>query len=159
VKATSPTSSTPAALTPDGSESRRAVGRIAGLVVGDALAFLIFAGLGRETHHETSGLAALAQVALTATPFALGWFAVSPWVGAFRRARTSTPPAMLRTTVIAWLASWPVTLVLRWAFTSQVPPVSFALVILVANTVFLCAWRGVFALVARWLGGRSRAAR
>lgn len=134
--------------------SRADLARIAGLVVGDAVAFLVFAGLGRETHHEASGLAAIAQVALTATPFALGWFAVSPWLGAFRRARTTAPALMLRTTLLAWLASWPAALLLRWAFTGKVPPVSFALVTLLANALFLCLWRGGFAFAARWLAAR-----
>jgi hypothetical protein len=128
-------------------------------VVGDAVSFLVFAGLGRETHGEASGLAAMAQVALTAAPFALGWFAVAPWLGAFRRTRTARPTIMLRTTLLAWLAAWPATLLLRWAFTQQVPPVSFALVILVANAVFLSVWRGTFALVAGLVSARLRTAR
>jgi hypothetical protein len=56
---------------------------------------------------------------------------------------------MLRQTEIAWLCSWPVTLVLRWMFsTDHRVPLSFAAVILVANAVFLGVWRSIFALVA-----------
>jgi hypothetical protein len=62
---------------------------------------------------------------------------------------------MLRRTEIAWLCSWPVTLVLRWVFSpDHQVPLAFALVILVANAIFLGVWRGVFALVE---GLRSRA--
>jgi hypothetical protein len=136
-----------------------AIGRIAGLVVGDTLSFLVFAAVGRETHHEASGLAAFAQVALTATPFALGWFVVSPWLGAFRRAKTTAPLGMLRTTSLVWLAAWPATLLLRWAITLQPPPVSFALVILVANAVFLSAWRTTFAWIGGMVSERLRGAR
>jgi hypothetical protein len=123
--------------------------RLAGLVVGDAVAFLIFAGLGRGQHQEATGLGALGEVALTALPFALGWFVVAPLLGAFRRTVTSQPRAMLGRTALAWLAAWPVALLLRWAFTGRVPPVSFALVTLVANTIILSLWRGTYALVAR----------
>lgn len=126
--------------------------RIAGLVVGDAVAFLVFAGLGRGQHHEATGLGAVGEVALTALPFALGWFVVSPLVGAYRRAVTSRPRAMVSRTTLAWLASWPVALLLRWAFTGRVPPVSFAVVTLIANTIILGLWRGGYALVA----GRKR---
>jgi Protein of unknown function (DUF3054) len=128
--------------------ARRDALRIAGLVVGDAIAFLVFAGVGRGSHHEATGLSALAQVALTAAPFALGWFIVAPFVGAFRRAKIGTPRAMLGRTELAWLASWPAALLLRWAFTGKVPPLSFAVVTLIANALFLAVWRGAFALVA-----------
>lgn len=126
----------------------RAALRIAGLVVGDAVAFLVFAGLGRGEHNEATGLGALGAVALTALPFALGWFVVAPLLGAYRRAVTSQPRAMLGRTALVWLAAWPVALLLRWAFTGRVPPVSFALVALVANTIILSLWRGAYALVA-----------
>jgi Protein of unknown function (DUF3054) len=159
VTATSQPNSGTAALPAGATTARPALGRIVGLVIGDAISFLVFAAVGRETHHETSGLAAMAQVALTAAPFALGWFAVSPWLGAFRRSKTDTPKAMLRTTLIAWLAAWPATLLLRWAFTLQVPPVSFAIVILVANTLFLNLWRGAFAVIAGQVQTRMRTAR
>jgi hypothetical protein len=121
--------------------------RIAVLVAGDLIAFLIFAGVGRQSHHEASGLGALGQIAQTAVPFALGWLLVAPLAGAFRRGTTATAPAMLRRTGLAWLAAWPVTLVLRWVFTGMRPALSFALVILLANAVFLGLWRAGFALV------------
>jgi hypothetical protein len=122
---------------------------VAALVIGDAICFVVFAWLGRGQHHETSGLGAAGQVALTALPFALGWFVVASLLGAYRMARTDTVPRMLRTALLAWLAAWPATLLLRWAFTGRVPPVSFAVVILLANAVLLALWRGAFALWER----------
>jgi hypothetical protein len=53
-------------------------------VIGDALALLIFAALGRASHGEAAGLTALTQVAETAAPFIIGWFAVAPLFGAYR---------------------------------------------------------------------------
>lgn len=130
--------------------------RLAALIVGDALSFLVFAGVGRNTHGEVSGLAALGQVALTALPFALGWFAVSPWLGAFRRSTTESVRRMLTRTELAWLASYPVAVALRVLFDPQHRmPVSFAIVILLANAVFLGVWRVAFALVARTLSRRG----
>ena len=128
--------------------------RTAALVVGDAASFLVFAAVGRQTHDEASGIAALGQVAMTALPFALGWFTVSPFVGAFRRLRTVGPRRMLARTEMAWLAAWPVALLLRWAIApDHHVPVSFAIVILLANAVFLGVWRTAFAFIERW---RSR---
>jgi hypothetical protein len=127
----------------------RAWRRVAALAIGDALSFVIFAWLGRGQHHEATGLAAVGQIALTAVPFALGWFAVAPFVGAFRSERTDSMAHMARTTLLAWLAVWPATLLLRWGFTGRVPPVSFALVILLANAILLTLWRGAFAFWER----------
>jgi hypothetical protein len=127
----------------------RAWRRVTVLVAGDALAFLAFATVGRGQHHELTAFAALGQTVLTAVPFALGWFAVAPLLGDYQRARTDTPAGMLRTTLLAWLAAWPATLVLRWAFSGRVPPVPFAVVILLANAALLALWRGMFALWER----------
>ena len=134
--------------------------RATALVAGDTAAFLLFAAVGRRTHDEASGLAAIGQIAITALPFALGWFAVSPLVGAFRRGLTQGPWRMLARTELSWLAAWPVTLVLRWAIAPDHNiPVSFAIVILLANALFLGLWRTGFALAEALLArGRSRSA-
>jgi hypothetical protein len=126
---------------------RSGYGRIAILVVGDLIAFAVFAALGRETHNEATGLGAIGQTLWTAFPFILGWFLVAPWLGAFTRARTERPLDMLQRTEIAWFAAWPVALLLRWAFTPDhhIPPVAFAIVALLANTVILGGWRTAFA--------------
>jgi hypothetical protein len=123
------------------------VGRIAALAVGDLIAFVVFAALGRDAHHEATGLGAIGQTLWTAFPFALGWFMVAPWLGAFKRAGAERPFQMLRQTEIAWLAAWPVALLLRWAFTSDhhLPPLAFAIVALLANAVMLGGWRTAFA--------------
>ena len=128
--------------------------RVVALAVGDAASFLLFAAVGRRTHDEASGIIALLQIAETALPFALGWFAVSPFAGAFRRGKTTGPSRMFARTEFAWLLAWPVTLVLRWAIAPDHNiPFSFAIVILLANAIFLGLWRTAFALIERW---RSR---
>ncbi len=125
--------------------------RIVALAAGDAASFLLFAAVGRRTHDEASGLSALLQIAETALPFALGWFAISPFAGAFRRGKTTGPWRMLARTELAWLLAWPVALALRWAIApDHTVPFSFALVILLANAVFLGLWRTAFALIERW---------
>ena len=135
-------------LAPTLSPLRGVPWRAAALVVGDTVAFLLFAAVGRRTHDEASGIAAIGQIATTALPFALGWFAVSPLLGAFRRRLTQGPWRMLARTELSWLVAWPVTLLLRWAIApDHNVPVSFALVILLANALFLGLWRTGFALV------------
>jgi hypothetical protein len=117
------------------------------LVIGDLLCFLIFAALGRDTHGETSGFAAIPQIIKTALPFAAGWFLVSPFVGAFRHKILAQPRAMVMRTVLVWLLSWPVAMILRGIFVDHgIPPFSFAFVVLLFNSVLLLVWRWPFAL-------------
>lgn len=131
------------------------------LIVGDACVFVIFATVGRASHHEAAGLNALLQIVLTAAPFALGWFIVAPFLGAYRESVTSGLRSMLGRTALAWVCSWPLAMVLRWLFTLQDQPisvgswVSFSLVVLIANLLFLSIWRCLFALVAN-RGRQSR---
>ncbi len=122
-------------------------GRITTLVAGDALAFLIFATIGRGNHGEATGLAALPEVVITAAPFAIGWFIVAPFVGAFRRKLVTQPRTMATRTALAWALSWPIGLGLRWLFKGYPPPPSFAIVTLIANLVILLVWRWPFALI------------
>ena len=122
--------------------------RSAGLIVGDACVFLIFAAIGRASHTVADAEAVL-LVIQTAAPFAIGWFVVAPFVGVYRQSVTSAVRPMLLRTALAWVCAWPATLLLRWLFTQQVPPVSFALVILAFNLLFLSIWRGLFALVMK----------
>ncbi len=117
------------------------------LVIGDLMCFLVFAALGRDTHGEASGFAAIPQIIKTALPFAAGWFLVSPFVGAFRHKILAQPRAMVMRTVLAWLLSWPVAMLLRGIFVNHgIPPLSFAIVVLLFNTVLLLVWRWPFAL-------------
>jgi hypothetical protein len=125
------------------------VRRIAILVIGDALVFLIFAAIGRRSHGEAAGFGALLQIAQTAAPFAIGWFIVSPFLGAYRRGLEEQPRAMALRTLLAWLAAWPVSMALRGIFVDHaVPPWTFALITLVTNTILLLLWRWPFALLS-----------
>ncbi|MFL5627848.1 MAG: DUF3054 domain-containing protein [Ktedonobacteraceae bacterium] len=121
--------------------------RIAVLVVGDVLAFLAFAAIGRGSHGEASGFAAIPQIVLTALPFAAAWFIVAPLVGAYRRDLTADPRKMAKRTALAWLLSWPVAMALRGIFVDHgIPPLSFAIITLIFNTVILLIWRWPYAL-------------
>ena len=117
------------------------------LVIGDLLCFLIFVAFGRNSHGEASGFAAIPQIIIIALPFVAGWFLVSPFAGAFRHTIMAQPRSMVIRTAVAWLIAWPVALLLRGIFVDHgVPPLSFALVVLVFNMLLLLIWRWPFAL-------------
>ncbi len=122
--------------------------RVAWLAAGDALALLVFAAIGRASHGEDAGLGALVQVAETAAPFAIGWFAVAPLAGAFRPDVAGAPRRMLLRTALAWLLAWPVGLGLRALIRQTAIPVSFALVTFGTVLAIMMIWRGAYALLA-----------
>jgi hypothetical protein len=120
-------------------------GRIALLAIGDVIVFIVFAAVGMRSHKEPL---TLPSVLITAAPFAIGWLLVSPFVGAFRRSVTGQVSKMSLRTLLAWLAAWPVGLLLRGITRHEVPPVTFALITLITNAIFLQIWRVPFAWVA-----------
>jgi hypothetical protein len=139
----------------DRSERVAAVARVrrsALLAAGDALAFMIFAALGRASHSEAAGFAAILQVAETAAPFAIGWFVVAPFAGTYRADIASRPRQMLERSALAWLLAWPIGLLLRALIRQTTIPLSFALVTLITNLLILLSWRGLFA----WLNAKRK---
>lgn len=122
--------------------------RIAFLVIGDAVALLIFAAIGRASHGEDAGLTALAQIAETAAPFIIGWVAMAPLFGAYRADVTRAPLRMLASTALTWLIAWPVSLGLRALIRQTTIPLSFALVTFITVLAIMTLWRGAFALVS-----------
>ena len=117
------------------------------LVIGDLLCFLIFVALALSSHKEASGFAAIPQIIIVALPFVAGWFLVSPFVGAFRHKILAQPRSMVIRTAVAWLLAWPVAMLLRGIFVDHaVPPLSFAIIVLLFNLLLLLVWRWPFAL-------------
>ena len=118
-------------------------GRVAVLVVGDIIAFLLFARAGHAQHHET---AALGSLVVTAAPFVVAWLVCAPWLGAFGRlgsAATTRPRHLLKRTASAWIVAWPLALILRAFWMRADIPLDFDLIALGANAVLLLGWRGV----------------
>lgn len=120
------------------------------LIIGDAIVFLVFALIGISSHKEAIDSV---KVVTTAAPFALGWFMVAPFVGAFSRKKTSEPGKMALYTILAWLPSLVLGMTIRGITVDQkVPPPSFIVITLISNTIFLSVWRVPFA----WLTGKKR---
>jgi hypothetical protein len=135
-----------------GKPARPTGSHTARLVFGDIVAFLAFAAIGRGTHNEPTGLAAIPEIIITAVPFAIGWFVVAPFVGAYRSDIVKAPAAMVKRTILAWALSWPVALALRWFFvdrsrgTSASAFFTFALVTFLFVLVILLIWRWPYAV-------------
>ncbi|HBY98901.1 MAG: DUF3054 domain-containing protein [Ardenticatenaceae bacterium] len=117
------------------------------LVIGDVIAFVVFAWIGRRSHAEAAGLDAIAQTLGTAVPFIAAWFLISPVTGTFG---TELGPArMAGRTALGWLLVWPAALLLRALALQRGVPLIFALITGVTNLVLLVGWRSVFAWLWR----------
>lgn len=123
--------------------------RLIALSVGDIICFLIFASLGTNAHGKGVNIPQTIWVAL---PFIAAWFAVAPLIGVYKADIATLPGKMLQRTLLAWLVSWPLAMLLRWVQVERLSPVtpaqflSFSLVALIANTLILTIWRWPFAL-------------
>lgn len=125
--------------------------RVILLIAGDALCFVVFAAMGLRSHQEGQGVG---DVLVTAYPFALAWFVVAPFLGAYRRRVVLRGPARA-SAELAWLGVYPFALLARWALgPDHKMPVSFAIVILLANAILLGGWRTLFAFIIGY-GGRT----
>lgn len=147
---------TPQKVPTPGSAVRRGFSwRLPLLIAGDALCFVLFAAMGLRSHQEGQGPA---DVLVTAYPFALAWFLVAPFLGAYRRRASGRGPARaLASAEMAWLGAYPAALLARWALgPDHKIPFSFAVVILLANAILLGAWRTLFAFIAGRSGRQSR---
>ncbi len=127
--------------------------RVGLLAVGDIAVFMLFAAIGRASHSEAAGFSAIAEVAQTAAPFALGWFVVAPWLGAFNADVTAYPRRMLGRTALAWLLALPVGLIVRALIIGRGSPFSFAIVTFITALLMLLCWRGAYAW---WASRRAR---
>lgn len=121
--------------------------RIATLATGDLVAFNIVTAIGLLSHGELTGLNALGQVAIIAAPFAISWFLIAPFAGAFRADIAGQPRRILPRAALAWLIALPIGLLL-WSLIRQKPiQPAFAVVTFITNLIVLLGWRGVFALL------------
>jgi len=119
------------------------------VAVGDLAVLLVFAWLGRASHHSASKNPILA-VAVTAIPFIAGWAVASLICGTYSRG-SLRGRGWMETFVGAWLLAAALALVVRSILEHHLMPPSFIVVAVVFNFVLLLAWR----LTARWIIGRS----
>lgn len=84
-----------------------------GLALGDFLAFIIFAAVGRSNHDE--GLQLL-DILTTAGPFLVSWFVVSPFLGTYNRKATASLASVPVQLVPGWLASMVSAISIRYGY-------------------------------------------
>jgi hypothetical protein len=107
--------------------------------IGDVLAVMVFAAIGRRSHEEGFSVLGVLEVA---GPFLLG--ALVGWLAG----RVWRAPLGLRNGVVVWVASAVIGLVVRASFTHRLP-LSFALIATVSLAIVILGWRAVGFAAAR----------
>lgn len=114
---------------------------------GDAIIFLIFAGIGRANHGEVAGNAAVPTVG-TALPFLVGWFiAALAWRAYTANTLHSYRMGLTRVTV-TWITGAIIALAIRSFLEHRVIPATFAAIAVGFNLVLLLLWRTAIVTVA-----------
>jgi hypothetical protein len=106
---------------------------------------VLFGAIGLASHDEGVSLGVIARSIL---PFAVAWFAVAPWFGAFRRRAGQGWGPGLRLAAV-WLAAGVLALAGRALVFERELFSAFFLIALVGNGLFLGAWRAIYSLWTR----------
>jgi hypothetical protein len=121
------------------------------LALVDALAVLVFAAIGRQSHDEGPGSVGhvAGQVLGIATPFLLGALLGALLVRSWR------DPLAWRSGVAVWVGALVGGMLLRWVFVDR-PPLSFIVVATVSLAVLILGWRGAVLGIMRLRTRRAR---
>ncbi len=119
------------------------------LLLGDLVTLVVFALIGRRTHDEAVGLAAVGEVLTTAAPFVLAWAPVAVLLGAVRASNTASVAPMVMRTLLAWVCALPVAILIRALILGRPSPLVFYAVAAGTGLLMLLCWRLVFVLAQR----------
>ena len=117
--------------------------------LGDLAVFATFVVAGRAEH----GIIQEAAFWRTALPFAAVWFALSPWLGAFRMSTLKSAKASAWRIPLIWLACGVIAILLRAWLTDRTFQLAFALVAIGLQAVMLLGWRVALSLISRRIFG------
>ena len=117
--------------------------------LGDLAVFALFVFAGRVEH----GIVQEAAFWRTAFPFAVVWFALSPWLGAFRASTLTSVRTSAWRVPLIWLLCGIIAVVLRVWLTDRTFQLVFALVAIGVQAVLLLGWRVALSLVSRRIFG------
>ena len=111
------------------------------LYLGDVLAILIFAAVGRNSHSQAVGPEAFLATFNTAAPFIIGWLLVAPWMGAFRPRAVADSRAAVRAVLISIVPALAAGALVRALFEGYFSAWTFYAVTLIFLSLFLIIWR------------------
>jgi hypothetical protein len=107
----------------------------------DAVSLLIFSAIGKASHSAADGSLDILAVFVTALPFVLSWFIISPLVGCYKPEATKDVKSAAVQATKGWAIAIPVGCILRGIIKGYVPPIPFVIVTLIATLFILCLGR------------------
>lgn len=107
----------------------------------DATSLLVFAGVGKASHSAVDGSLDVFAVLVTAFPFLVSWFLVSPLVGSFTPEATKDVKSAAVQSAKGWILAIPLGCILRGVIKGYVPPLPFVIVTMIATLVILSMGR------------------
>jgi hypothetical protein len=119
---------------------------------GDTAVLLLFAAIGRSSHHAQDHGPVLGVLG-TAAPFIAGWFAAAAVLGAFAGDALSSPGLAARRAARAWIPGALLGCAIRSAVEGHLTPISFVAIALGFNLILLTVWRTALAAL---IGGEQR---
>lgn len=111
------------------------------LAVGDFIAMVIFAAVGRSSHNMDAGEGPLLAVLNTAAPFALAWLLAGAAVGLYTGKALYPPGRVLLRTLLAGLMAGPFGVALRAVWLARPIVWTFVLVATGTSTLIMLLWR------------------
>mmetsp|Transcript_6791 Transcript_6791/g.14865 ORF Transcript_6791/g.14865 Transcript_6791/m.14865 type:complete len:197 (-) Transcript_6791:500-1090(-) len=106
------------------------------LAVGDAVALLIFAAIGRSSHSAEDG-----SIFTTAAPFFASWGVLAPVLGAYRSSASLSRALLVPLPALA--IAVPCGCAVRGLLQDRMPAMPFWVVSLIAIGVLISSWRAV----------------
>ncbi|UFJ42313.1 DUF3054 domain-containing protein [Brevibacillus humidisoli] len=125
------------------------MGKTIVVILGDLLAFLLFAYIGKASHAHQITLLGIVE---TAAPFFLSWLFVGWLLKVFQPAAYQSVAIAAKKTLMVWLFAGIAGLALRSILLLHIPDWPFMVITMVTIAIFLLVWRTVFA----WAVHRSR---
>jgi hypothetical protein len=113
------------------------------LLVGDLVAFLLFAYFGKLTHHLPVSLLGLLD---TLAPFLVGWIIAIAVFRSYGHSAYESFGRLCLSTVLTWTLAAPIGLVVRTWWTGIPMTWMFTWVAYVITLAFLFGWRVLFAI-------------
>lgn len=121
---------------------------LAALALGDFVALVVFAAIGRSSHH-LAGTTPLLAVLNTAVPFMVVWLVVGMALGMYRGLALYPLGRVVWRTLLAGLIAGPLAVLLRAVWQGRPVIGSFLLVATTFSTLFLLIWRVIWSRVRR----------
>jgi len=113
------------------------------IVIGDICVFILFIVLGKSEHGVT-----LSQSFIrTLLPFAISWFSISPWLGSYSISTLYSFKKMAFKIPLTWILCGVFAVIARAVITDSSFLITFAIVAIVVQGLFLIAWRCIFMLI------------